>query len=429
MPASRRTNGNGSAASGSRGAARPAETTPPRRAVERRVAIVHTNDPGEAFDLCRGVAAYRPAGGPWRLQSLPIHNPGDRRVARRLLDVPCDGMIMMPGHARVLAPLRARGVPVVDVEGPPPDQRHPAWPRVHLDDVHIGRLAGEHLLDRGFARFLFLGFDAYWSRDRGRGLAEVARRAGGAYHASYTAVWAELISETWIREQLRRATHPVAVMGCNDIVAARAIDVAEAQGWAVPTRMAVLGVDDRITECIRVQPPLSSIPNERYRAGFEAARLLDAQFAAVSGGGAARAGAAAPMTWLRPERVIERESTSSHAYADADVVDALEFIRRDACRGISVDDVADRVNLSRSTLERRFRRLVGRSPGHELRRVRLDAVKRALEQTRAPVAHIAAACGFASLSSLSHCFRAATGMSPEAYRRPTRDGRPLARPG
>ncbi len=35
------------------------------------------------------------------------------------------------------------------------------------------------------------------------------------------------------------------------------------------------GVDDRTTECMRVQPPLSSISTERFRAGQEAARALD----------------------------------------------------------------------------------------------------------------------------------------------------------
>ena len=80
------------------------------------------------------------------------------------------------------------------------------------------------------------------------------------------------------------------------------------------------------------------------------------------------------------------------------------------------------MNLSRRTLERRFAQLVGRPPGDEIRRVRLDAVKQALERTHLPLADIAAQCGFSSISSLSHSFRLATGMSPRAYRQKARSG-------
>jgi len=131
------------------------------------VAIVHSDDPAEAFDFCRGVAGYRPAGGAWRLQSIPARNSRDRRAVRRLRATPCDGMIMMPGNADVLRAMHDRGVRVVDVEGPITG-REP-YPLVRLDDVHIGRLAGEHFVQRGFARFLFLGFEMYWARDRAAG--------------------------------------------------------------------------------------------------------------------------------------------------------------------------------------------------------------------------------------------------------------------
>jgi LacI family transcriptional regulator len=174
----------------------------------------------------------------------------------------------------------------------------------------------------------------------------------------------------------------------------------------------VIGVDDRITECIGVQPPLSSISIERLRIGHEAARLLDQLFLGKAD--------ARQVHRFRPQRVTERESTSTYVCQDPDVAAAIAYVHREACNGITIDQVVKHVNLSRRTLERRFAQVVGRPPGDEIRRVRLEAVKHAIERTHLPLADIAEQCGFSCLSSLSHSFRLATGMSPQAYRRKTR---------
>jgi LacI family transcriptional regulator len=201
-------------------------------------------------------------------------------------------------------------------------------------------------------------------------------------------------------------------MGCNDMIAANVVRAANAAGWQIPTDVCVIGVDDRITECIGVQPPLSSISNERFRIGHEAARLLDQLFLGKVPSPA--------VNRFRPGGVIERESTSVYVCEDRDVADALAYIHREACNGVTIDDVVRNVSLTRRTLERRFAQLVGRSPGDEIRRIRLDTVKHAIERTHLPLADIAAQCGFSSVSSLSHSFRSATGMSPQAYRQKAR---------
>ncbi len=171
----------------------------------------------------------------------------------------------------------------------------------------------------------------------------------------------------------------------------------------------MIGVDDRITECIGVQPPLSSISNERFRTGRESARLLDELFLGKAGLATAHP--------IRPTGVIERESTSTYVYDDADVAAAVAFIHREACNGTLVDDVVQSGNLSRRTLERRFMEVLGRPVGEEIRRVRIDMVKRSIERTSLSLSEIAERCGFSSMSAMSHGFRVATGMSPQAYRK------------
>jgi len=379
-----------------------------RSPVTHRVAILHTSDTLEAWDFCRGVASYRPRSGIWGLRSIPIKSHTSSPYLRRLGNTICDGLIMMPARSKTLRPLYDRGVKVVAVDG---DEGRAPYPCIRLDDLYIGQLAGEHLLERGFERVVYLGSPAGWSRERARGLQRVFANAGRDCHLVFSKDWAQLGSQSWIQKQLRRLARPLAVMGCDDIVAACIVRAVNAAGWQIPTEVGVIGVDDRITECIGVQPPLSSISMERFRIGHAAAQLLDESFMGKVDTREVRR--------FRPKEVTERESTSTYVCDDADVAAAIAYIHREACNGITIDEVVQNVNLSRRTLERRFTKFVGRGPGDEIRRVRIDAVKHAIERTHLPLADIAAQCGFSSLSSLSHSFRLATGMSPDAYRRKT----------
>lgn len=381
---------------------------PFRSPVTHRVAIAHTADTLEAWDFCRGVASYRPRSGVWGLRSIPLQSKSSPSYLRRLSRTVCEGLIMMPGRWQTLQPLHERGVKVIEVDG---DGDRMPYPRICLDDRYIGQLAGEHLLERGFTRVVYLGARAGWSHERAGGLNRAVIDAGRECHLIF-GDWSQLGSEAWISRQLRRFARPLAVMACNDEIAANVVRAVNAAGWQIPAEVCVIGVDDRITECIGVQPPLSSISTERFRIGHEAARMLDQSFLGKTPG--------REVHRFRPTGVTERESTSSYVCDDPDIAAALAYIHREACNGVTIDDVVRSVNLSRRTLERRFAQLVGRPPGDEIRRVRLDAVKQALERTHLPLAGIAAQCGFSSISSLSHSFRLATGMAPRAYRQRAR---------
>lgn len=376
----------------------------------RRVAIVHTSDTQEAWDFCRGIAGYLPRSGSWGLRSIPMKSHTSPTYLRQLGQTVCDGLIMMPGRWRTLLPLHERGVKVVEVVG---DGDNVPYARIRFDDRYIGQLAGEHLLQRGFTRVAYLGDSADWSRQRASGLHQVVTGARGQCIRILTRDWGrKLLSERWIARQLGRFSRPFAVMGCDDLIAARVVRAVNSLGWRIPTEVGVIGVDDRITECIGVQPPLTSISMERFRAGHEAARLLDELFLGKS--------SPRQLHLFRPQGVIERESTATYVYDDPDIAAAVAYIHREACNGITIDDVVRHVCLSRRTLERRFAQVVGRSPGDEIRRVRLDAVKHLIERTHRPLVDIAAQCGFSCISSLSHSFRLATGVSPQAYRRSAR---------
>jgi LacI family transcriptional regulator len=60
-----------------------------------------------------------------------------------------------------------------------------------------------------------------------------------------------------------------------------------------------------------------------------------------------------------PMRVVERRSTDYRSLTDPSVIQAMHYIRNNACKGIKVEQVLDAVGISRSNLEKRFKEEVG----------------------------------------------------------------------
>ena len=75
------------------------------------------------------------------------------------------------------------------------------------------------------------------------------------------------------------------------------------------------------------------------------------------------------------------------------------------------------LTVSRATLERRFERLLDRSPKDEILRLRLNRVRELLADSDDTLAQIVAATGFSSVAHLSVAFKHATSLSPGEFRR------------
>ena len=117
---------------------------------------------------------------------------------------------------------------------------------------------------------------------------------------------------------------------------------------AVPEEVAVLGVDDEEEICELCDPPLSSVIPNAELIGYRAAELLDRLMAG---------GRAEPLNQVVPPLgITTRQSTDVLAIDDPDVAAAVRYIREHACRGAGVEDVLEHVPVSRSILERRFRK-------------------------------------------------------------------------
>jgi LacI family transcriptional regulator len=114
--------------------------------------------------------------------------------------------------------------------------------------------------------------------------------------------------------------------------------------------------------------------------------------------------------------VVTRRSTDVIAVKDSDVAAALQYIRREHGRNISVDQVADEVAMSRRSLEKRFRDTIGRTILDEIQLVRLDRAKRLLLETTYPISQIADISGFGSTGYFIQFFHKRVGKTPRKFR-------------
>src|SRR5439155_10187212 len=122
--------------------------------------------------------------------------------------------------------------------------------------------------------------------------------------------------------------------------------------------------------------------------------------------------------YVEPVGVMTRASTDIMAIEDTDVVRALRFLRDNACQRISVDDVVRQVPLSRSVLERRFRKTVGRSINNELVRLRIMRAIGLLTETALELKVVAQRAGFGTQFYMNGVFKAKIGKTPGSFRSP-----------
>lgn len=362
-------------------------------------------------ELLHGVRAYLSENGEWAVH-LTEQGRGDVPPPW-LHRWQGDGIIARIENPDIAKAVRAVGVPAVNVSAAGLARQ---LPRVTSDSRAVARMAAEHLLERGFRHFGYCGDGRFrWSAIHGRNFAACVREAGFvcsrfASHAEDFADWQA--EQRRLAEWIQGLPKPVGIMACYDIRGQQVLDVCRWVGVAVPDEVAVIGQHNDEVLCELCDPPLSSvIPNAR-RAGYEAAALLDRLMAGQT---------AEPVAInVPPLGVATRQSTDVVALSDRQLARAVRFIRESACRGIGVEDVLQVVPMSRTLLERRFRKLLHRSPYEEILRVRLRRACELLAGTDLTVAAIAERIGFRNAEYLSAAFKKRTGQSPRAYRRANR---------
>jgi LacI family transcriptional regulator len=365
-------------------------------------------------EVLGGITRYLRSSDPWSVfleqRELWTSPPAWLRSWRG------DGVICRKTTPQLAHALEKAKIPLVDLND---CCEHLRAPRIEGDHRAMGVLAADHLLERGFTRFAFCGFsDQAWSIGRREGfMGRLAERGHGGCEI-WESPWVGPRARAWEREQeqigrwLQSLRRPVGLMACSDARGQHVLDACNRIDVAVPEDVAVIGVDNDSVLCNLCHPPMSSVVPNAERVGYEAAALLDKL---MSGQNAA----AGDTMLIEPLGVMTRQSTDVLAIDDPAVASVVRFIRERACQGCSMKDVERFSPLSRSLLERQFRRYLGRSPQGEIRAVQLKRVKQLLSESDLPLDRIAALAGYSHPEYMSVVFKRETGQTPGQYRATT----------
>jgi AraC-like DNA-binding protein len=108
------------------------------------------------------------------------------------------------------------------------------------------------------------------------------------------------------------------------------------------------------------------------------------------------------------------------ALADPQVGAALALVHQDPRSNWTVQELAQRVAMSRSAFAARFTKLVREPPLHYVTRWRMLKAASLLRDGQSTIAQIAEAVGYDSEAAFSKAFKRALGVAPGAYRRGAR---------
>ena len=101
---------------------------------------------------------------------------------------------------------------------------------------------------------------------------------------------------------------------------------------------------------------------------------------------------------------------------DARLAQSIRLMESRIDQPLTIAGVARRVGLTPRALENVFRRSIGETPGAYYLRLRLNAARRLVADTRLPMADIAARTGFSSAATFSRAFARGFGKAPSLLR-------------
>jgi LacI family transcriptional regulator len=377
----------------------------------------------DAYDqrILRGINRYMRTHSPWLIY-VDLYRQLRDEPPRWLRGWHGDGIIYRSILPRFAERLRELKIPLVNLSDHRPNA---GLPLVRSDDHAIGRLAAEHLLERGFRRLAFCGYnDTAWSQRRREGFAAAVQQQGewcGVYESPWDGFHSHHRGEQEYEAMgrwLTKLPRPLGVLACNDARGYQVVETCQRINAAVPDEIAVLGVDDDELCCSVCRPPLSSVTPNAELLGYEAAALLD-RLMGRSGGKGGNQDECRELL-IEPLGVTTRGSTDVLALADPNLAAAVRCIREHACEGITVSEVLKRVPLRRIELERQFRQYLGHSPQAEIRAVQLKRVKELLSETDLSLEQVAKLAGYKHPEYMSVVFKRLTGQTPGHYRQQTR---------
>ena len=377
-----------------------------------KVAILYPTSVPWMARCLDGIRRFAQEHGHWHLFSSPPSLQGVGESALTLHSLRGwngHGIIAATNDVDELRIARGMGIPVVNLAGG--TAKSHGIPRVMINHFAAGRLAADHLLDRGLEHLAFFGWKDLWYSDQ--------RRLGFVARAAESGVTCEIFLRTareesglsWTRriagpaEWLASLPGPSGVFAVHDYRSQLLVEACQEAALRIPEDIAVIGMDNDETICEHSVPTLTSVSRNSEKVGWEAAALLHRMMQGQPPPG--------HDLFIEPEGVISRQSTEMLYCSDPLTGRAVNYMRENLKQRFNIVAIADCLGVSKRNLETHFRESFGTSPHEFLTRLRVRQAQALMKlQPKRTQQSIAKECGFGTMPTFYSAFRRVTGQSP-----------------
>lgn len=326
-----------------------------------------------------------------------------------------DGIITMCGGDERLMDFvekQSARVPVVSLSNANPELN---YGRVLEDNIAIGKLGAMHFIDNQFDQIAFFRNHNSWSGNlRQEAFYQQAKaRNIDIIDFDFLADTQEAADfqpqQTWLINRLKKLNRPLGIMALNDEQAIQILLATQKASIKIPSQVAVLGVDDSPLAGELAPIPLSSIKTTPEKQGYLAAELLDALIA----------GQPIPKEpiIIPPKSLVIRQSSDTLAVDDSRIAKAIDFIRNNFPKNISMEDVARAVSMSRRRLHDLFMQNTSHSVHDHIVQRRVNYACKLLKTTDWSVKKIAFQSGFTSSVHMCQTFARELSATPSQIRK------------
>ncbi|SHI45925.1 DNA-binding transcriptional regulator, LacI/PurR family [Rubritalea squalenifaciens DSM 18772] len=350
----------------------------------------------------RGIAQYCQSRG-WRVKLLLPHN-------WRQTDVPdLLGVISSfepeKDSSGMNAFLLSLKVPIVDMSRNAPEME---LPRFLLDLERSGELAASHLSEKGYDTLAYIGWGDTWHDDlRIKGFTRMAEQLGVDVRICWLRGSSASLSET-ISNFVTSLPNNTGIYGSYDRIAAMALYEAIHAKRKVPGQLGIIGSQNHEADSAFTEIPISTIDLNLVQQGYSAAEGL----AALIDGKTLPA-----ASYLIPgAMVIERASTQPGGESEDFARKMTRYILKNLNQEISVADLCEVTNISRATLQRKFKESFGHGVATEVRLQRMEKAKELLMNTKQTATSISEQLGYNDVTQFYRSFKRVVGLTAQEYR-------------
>ena len=312
-----------------------------------------------------------------------------------------------------------RGIPVVFIDATPEQAMKESRAKspfhaVVNDDMAIAEMALKELIASGARDFAFVGWtkNVKWSYARQHAFAGKLTAIGKTPH---------VLNDSWtlgnksdfvphLLPFLRKLPPKCGIFAVNDYFATVILDLCAAEGFRVPGDFTIVGVDDDSAICDHTHPTLTSIHPNFVNAGRVALRMLVKLIETPD--------LPEETATYTPLGVTRRLSTRQIAdNTSRKIYEAIDYIRREACNGLTANDVVSFMGMPIRSAFSKFKAATGKSIIAEILNVRMEKVFSLLSKPSQAIEPIANACGWGSSIYLKRYFKRRTGMTMKEWRK------------